>query len=202
MLSSTFSHPFDLQLFLSTFGLIFVAEFPDKTAFAIMIMATRSRPLAVFTGVAAAFLIQSLIAVCFGSLFALLPPYVVKISAALMFFVFAAAMWFKKEEENEEVATKLSAGFWPTTLSCFLVIFLAEWGDLTQLATATLQAKYNNPVTIFTSATLALWSATAVTIFIGHRLKTLINPHLLQKIAAVAFALVGVLLLIGLKSGH
>ena len=78
-----------------------------------------------------------------------------------------------------------------------MVIFIAEWGDLTQLASATLVAKTHQPLTIFLSATLALWSTSAVAIAIGHHAKKFIQPRLLQNIAAMAFAIVGILLLTG-----
>jgi Ca2+/H+ antiporter, TMEM165/GDT1 family len=79
------------------------------------------------------------------------------------------------------------------------VIFLAEWGDFTQLATAALEAKYRSPLTILLAAVLALWCVTALAIMLGHRLKQLIRPALLQKIAALAFALVGIVLVLGLR---
>lgn len=193
---------FDFQLFVSTFGLIFVAELPDKTAFATLLLATRKHPFAVFIGVAAAFLVQSLVAVTFGSVLGLLPEAWVKIAAAILFFVFAVSMWFRKETEEGEaaIAEKRGESFAKTVATSFMVIFIAEWGDLTQLATVALEAKYKNPVTIFTAATLSLWSVTAIAILIGHRLKKMIQPILLQKVAAVAFAIVGLILLGGIFS--
>jgi putative Ca2+/H+ antiporter (TMEM165/GDT1 family) len=77
------------------------------------------------------------------------------------------------------------------------VVFLAEWGDLTQLATAALAARYRAPVTVFAGATCALWAVTAIAVFVGHRAGKLLDPDLIQKIAAVIFAGLGVCLLIG-----
>ena len=77
-----------------------------------------------------------------------------------------------------------------------MVIFIAEWGDLTQLATATLQAKHRDPLTIFLSATLALWAVTVLAILAGHHAKKLVKPALLNRIAALAFAGVGIVLLV------
>ena len=93
----------DPKLFLSAFGLIFVAELPDKTAFAALLLATRKHPLAIFIGGAAAFLIQSAIAVAFGSVFGLLPAQAVKIAAGLLFLVLAAVMWLRQEPEEKEM---------------------------------------------------------------------------------------------------
>lgn len=188
----------DWGLFLSTFVLIAVAELPDKTAFATLLLATRKNPYALFIGVALAFVVQSIIAVCFGSLLALLPESAVRIGAGGVFFLFAISMWLRKqaEEEEEKALRSDSVEFWKTVGSSFVVIFLAEWGDLTQLATAALEAKYRSPVTIFISAILALWLVTAVAIAFGYHAKKMIDPDKLQKVAAVAFAVVGMVFLV------
>ena len=192
-----FQQGFDWALFFSTFTLIFLAELPDKTAVAIVILASRHHPFAVFIGVALAFVIQNLVAVLFGSLFSFLPPHLVHMGSGALFLVFAFLMWFKrgKEEESSDLQTK--GNFWKIGWTSFVVIFIAEWGDLTQLASATLVAKTHNPLTIFIAATLALWSTTALGVWIGHHAKKAISPPLLQKIAAVAFGIVGILLLSG-----
>ncbi len=196
----------DLKLFLSTFVLIFLAELPDKTAVATLIMATGDHPIAVFGGVAGAFLIQSLVAVCFGSAFALLPSEVVKVGAGILFLVFSVVMWRKAradsqhENDSEGPNTPVKASiktFGKTLWASFMVIFVSEWGDLTQLATAALQAKHQAPFTIFISATLALWSVTALAVFIGNRMKEFINPFLIQRIAAVVFFVFGTVILVG-----
>jgi putative Ca2+/H+ antiporter (TMEM165/GDT1 family) len=191
-----FDFAFDLTLFLSTFGLIFLAELPDKTAIATLILATRNNPWAVFIGVALAFVVQNMVAVLFGSLFGLLPPHIIHIASGLLFLVFAVMMWTRHQEEKSET-TKKSLSFSRVIWTSFTVIFIAEWGDLTQLASATLVAKTHLALTIFLASTAALWSTTAIAILIGHHAKKLIDPVLLQKIAAAAFALVGILLLTG-----
>jgi putative Ca2+/H+ antiporter (TMEM165/GDT1 family) len=186
----------DWHLFVSTFALIFISELPDKTAFASVLMATRNRPFPVFCGAAAAFVVQSLVAVAFGSLFTLLPAKIVHIGAALLFFILAVSMWRRgvPEEPSQEEGGG-SRQFLKVAASAFMVIFIAEWGDLTQLATAALAAKYAAPFTIFVSATLALWAVTGLGVFVGHTARRAVQPHFLQKAAAVTFALVGVLLL-------
>jgi Ca2+/H+ antiporter, TMEM165/GDT1 family len=193
--------PWDPKLFASTFALIFVAELPDKTAFATLLLATRKNPYAIFIGVAAAFVIQSFVAVAFGSVLGLLPAWIVRIGAALLFFVFAWLMLRREQEEEDEELGEGATDFLKTIWTSFVVIFLAEWGDLTQLATATLSAQYKNPITIFTSATLALWAVTAIAITIGNRAKHLIRPKTLSRVAAVAFALVGVWMLVKALQG-
>ena len=192
------------QLFVSTFALIFVAELPDKTAFATLILATKNNPWAIFLGACGAFVVQSLVAVLFGQFISLLPHSITQIGAGILFLIFAFLMWRKKEEgEDPDLSKKSSSsrtGFWKPAAHSFMVIFIAEWGDLTQLATATLVANNKQPLTIFLSATLALWTVSGLAVFIGHKMKSKINPQWIQKIAAIAFFGVGIYMLIGART--
>jgi putative Ca2+/H+ antiporter (TMEM165/GDT1 family) len=191
------THPtLNLPLFGSTFLLIFLAELPDKTALATILMASRYKPLGVFAGVAAAYVIQNLVAVFFGGLIALLPPSFVHASAGVLFLIFAFLIWRHREELNEKFTPKQT--FLKTAVSSFTVIFIAEWGDLTQLAAVTLIARWpKDSWTIFLASTLALWICSGLMIWIGRKARKLFNPVPLQKFAALVFMSVGFLLLAG-----
>lgn len=194
------------SLFLSTFVLIFIAELPDKTAFATLILATRGNPRAIFLGVCGAFLVQCAVAVLFGTFLgsvasAWMTEDVKKwthIGAGLLFIVFAILAWVRRDEEGEieeeSVTTKASGTFWKSVSHSFIVIFIAEWGDLTQLATASLAARYHAPWTIFSASVLALWTVTGIAVVAGSRMSKLVHPKILNRIAAAAFAAVGVFL--------
>lgn len=188
----------DYRLFATTFGLIFIAELPDKTAFATLLLAARNNPVAVFVGVAFAFVIQTIFAIAFGSLLTALPARWTHLGAGLLFLLFAYLMWRERgEPAGEEIAKGIvPLSFGRTVLSSFLVIFVAEWGDLTQLATAALQAKYNAAWTIFTASVLALWSVTLISVSIGHYLRHVLRPRLLQTVGAIVFAAAGVFFLV------
>jgi len=187
---------FDLSLFLSTFAVVFVAELPDKTALAALIMATRSRPLGIFLGAAAAFVIQTAVAVVFGSVLNLLPRQAVGIGAGVLFILLAAWMWMRRGGADADRAVRDGGGsLLRTAWMSFGVIFVAEWGDLTQLATAALCAKYGNPVTIAIAAILALWAVTGLAVVLGSQLKALVRLELLNATAAVVLAVVGILLI-------
>ena len=124
--------------------------------------------------------------------------------AGILFLVFAGAMWIKKEEWEEETeadSRTVGKGFAQTAGAAFLMIFVAEWGDLTQLATAALVAQSRAPFTIFVSATLALWVVTGLAVTLGHHAKKVIQPYALQKLAAAAFAVVGIVFLVRAFSG-
>jgi putative Ca2+/H+ antiporter (TMEM165/GDT1 family) len=186
-------------LFFSVFGVVFVAELPDKTALAALVLATRHRPLPVLVGAGAALTIQSVVAVAAGHLLSLLPARPVHIFAGALFIVSAVIMWRRKEESEEDVKDRGEGrGFLRTAWPVFVVVFIAEWGDLTQLATAALAARYHAPFVVFGGATLALWAVAAVAVFVGHRAGKLLDPHWTKRIAALLFALVGAALLAGL----
>lgn len=183
-------------LFGSTFAVTFLAELPDKTAFASILMATRRRPSAVFCGAAAAFLVQTVVAVTCGRLLNLLPGRWVHAGAGILFLILAVSMWRRRDEDDDAANEgKAAAGFWQDAVAAFVVIFAAEWGDLTQFSTAALVAKFGAPGTIFCSAVLALWAATGLAVILGAKMKDWLKPAALKKAAAICFALVGLVLL-------
>jgi putative Ca2+/H+ antiporter (TMEM165/GDT1 family) len=191
----------DLNLFGTVFVVIFVAELPDKTALASLVLATRYRPMPVFLGAALALTIQSVVAIAAGGLLSLLPARPVHVGAGLLFLVSALFMWRRKTEEGADAPEAGQARPAPTFLrafaATFAVIFAAEWGDLTQLATAALAARYGRPVTVFSAATLALWAVTGLAVLVGNRAGALMKPDITKKVAAGIFAVVGVALVAG-----
>jgi len=188
----------DVRIFATVFGVIFVAELPDKTAVAALVLATRHRPLPVFTGTALALVVQSLVAVAAGGLLSLLPERPVHIGAGLLFLVSAMFMWRREAEEEDDAPHSPPPGRFKTAfLKSFLVVFIAEWGDLTQLGTAALAARYRAPVTVFLAASAALCAVAALAVFLGNRLSAWIHPRHTQRVAAVAFIILGLALVTG-----
>jgi putative Ca2+/H+ antiporter (TMEM165/GDT1 family) len=190
----------NLQLFATVFGVIFLAELPDKTALAALVLASRHRALPVFLGTAVALAVQSGLAVFAGSLLSRLPERAVHIGAGVLFAACALLMWLRKPEADADDVRKEAekAGFWRALWTVFVVVFLAEWGDLTQIGTAGFEAKYHAGLTIFAASTLALWSVAAIAVLVGNRAGRLLDPRLTQKLAAVAFGAIGVLLITGI----
>jgi len=187
------------SLFATTYILIFLMELPDKTALSILLLSTKHRGVAVFFGAAAAFVIQSIVAVSFGSVLGLLPERRTHIAAGLLFLFFSFRLWQEsrdKQSKEDMDSVDSFTDFRKALFSSFLIIFIAEWGDLTQLATATLQVKYRDPWTILISSILALWSVTVLSIVAGKSLKKWADPQKLQRIGAAVFALVGIYFLI------
>ncbi|HEY7954343.1 MAG TPA: TMEM165/GDT1 family protein [Polyangia bacterium] len=188
-----------LPLFATVFGVIFVAELPDKTALAALVLATRHRPLPVFLGAALALTVQSAIAVAAGSLLSKLPERAVHLGAGLLFLGCAVIMWLRKPEspDPESARAEAKAGSFGALWTVFLVVFVAEWGDLTQIATAGFQAKYHAWLTILVASSLALWMVAGLAVLVGNRAGKLLEPRVTQRVAAVVFAVIGVLLAFG-----
>ncbi len=191
-----------LGLGFTVFAVIFLLELPDKTALAALLLATRHRPLPVFLGAAAAFVIQSAVAVLAGSLLSLLPREPIRIGAGLLFILMAALLVrrnLRKEEAEEKRAVEQEERrHHRPFVTAFSVVFIAEWGDLTQLATAALQARYQQPVVVFTAATLALWTVSAIAVMLGNRLGAWIPERPLQLAAAGVMVVVAIALVTGL----
>ena len=135
---------------LTTFGVVFLAELPDKTAIASLILGTKYRPSWVFTGVAIAFLLHVALAVAAGSLLSLIPHRPLQAIVAVLFLAGAFLMLRSHgREEGEEEAEEApdlgeNAGFAKVAWVSFGVIMVAEFGDLTQIVTANLAAKYGD----------------------------------------------------------
>jgi putative Ca2+/H+ antiporter (TMEM165/GDT1 family) len=191
-------------LAVTVFTVIFLLELPDKTALATLVLATRHRPLPVFLGAAAAFVIQSAVAVAAGSLLSLLPHEPIRIGAGLLFLAMAAViigqnLRRKRLDERREVEKEDRRHRRPF-VTAFTVVFIGEWGDLTQLATAALQARYSEPLVVFAAATLALWLVSGIAVTLGNRLGAWVPERPLQLVAAAVMVVVAIALISGVLS--
>jgi Ca2+/H+ antiporter, TMEM165/GDT1 family len=179
------------------FAVTFLAELPDKSMFASLVLATRYRALWVWAGAAAAFAVQMVIAVTAGQLLALLPHRVVNGVAALLFIAGAAYLFvasFRRRQREGADAARQGQGSvspWRVAGMAFGVIFVAEWGDVTQLATANLAARYN-PLLVLTGATLGLWVATALAVVIGAKSLNVIPMSWVSRMAGVILLALGI----------
>lgn len=186
----------DIFVALATFIVIFPAELPDKSMFAAVVMGSRFNPLAVWIGLAAAFLLHVTIAVLAGGLISLLPEKLVIAIVTTFFLAGALYLWFSKEEGQQEegesegsVATK-KLSKWQVVVTAFSVTFVSEWGDLTQIATINLTARYGDPLSVAIGAVTALWLVTGLGVLLGNRLVRVVPMRTVRRIsAAVLLAL-------------
>ncbi|MGB9378079.1 MAG: TMEM165/GDT1 family protein [Mycobacteriales bacterium] len=180
-----------------TFLIIFPVELPDKTVVATLVLAARFRALPVLAGVSAAFFVQCLIAVAAGQLLTLLPKRVVLIVVAGLFATGALILYRESrrhaESGPEEVAARDSVGFLRTAATAFGVLFAAEWGDASQLATVALTARYREPASVFLGAFAALVAVGAIAVVIGRVVLRVVPLVWVERVAAVVFTLLGAL---------
>jgi Ca2+/H+ antiporter, TMEM165/GDT1 family len=174
----------DPYIALICFPVIFIGELPDKTMFASLVMATKGRPRQVWLGAAAAFLVHVVIATTVGvALFAVLPKRVLDGTVSAMFLFGAAYAWREGTKAEEEVAEKEVTNH-GVVLTAFIVIFVAEWGDLTQILTANLAAKYHSPLSVGVGAVLALWAVAGIAVASGQTLLRFVNIATIRKVTA------------------
>jgi putative Ca2+/H+ antiporter (TMEM165/GDT1 family) len=192
----------DLGTLATAFALIFPVELPDKTFVATLVLATRYRPLLVWIGVSAAFVVQCLVAVIAGGLLSLLPSALVGAVAGALFLIGAVVLWrgaasagAAEVAEERELAAETTAelhGF-KVVATSFGVLFLAEWGDLSQLLTAGLAARYHDPVSVFVGSWLALVTVAGLAVILGRTLLRFVRLSTISRIGAVVCLLLACL---------
>jgi putative Ca2+/H+ antiporter (TMEM165/GDT1 family) len=181
---------------LQAFATVFPAELPDKTMVATIVLVTRyRRPGWVWVGAVVAFTVHVVVAVTAGSLIALLPDTIVKIVVATLFAVGAVLLFRearKGDDETIDAEAEVGATVRATVVGSFGLIVLAEWGDLTQLATASLAAKSGSPVGTGIGALLALAAVAGIAATFGRQLVARVPLHRINYIGAAVFAALAV----------
>ena len=183
----------DLAIIAITFGSIFIVELPDKTFIAALVLSTRYKPLAVWIGVGLAFGVQTLVAVTAGALATLLPDELIK-SVAILIFLLGAFLLVRtapgadaeEKAQEEEYAAKSAEpkSFVGAAVASFLVLFAAEWGDLSQLLTISFVTKYHDHVNVFIGAWSALLVVSGLAVLAGRVLLRYMKLSLLHYIGA------------------
>jgi putative Ca2+/H+ antiporter (TMEM165/GDT1 family) len=192
----------DLAVIAIAFGAIFLVELPDKTFIAALVLSTRYRPWAVWVGVGLAFFVQTLIACTVGGLVTLLPHRLVEIVAGLIFLVGAVLLLREAPKSDageaateEEYAAKASspkAGLAAVGAS-FVVLFAAEWGDLSQLLTISLVGRYHHAASVFIGAWGALLVVSGLAVVSGRFLLRYLRLSTIHYVGAgVCLLLAGV----------
>jgi putative Ca2+/H+ antiporter (TMEM165/GDT1 family) len=197
----------DPAIIAITFGAIFIVELPDKTFIAALVLATRYKPLAVWIGVGLAFGVQTLVAVTAGTLATLLPDTLIK-SIAILIFLIGAVVLFrtapgadaeeKAQEEEYEAKSTEPKSFFGAAVASFLVLFAAEWGDLSQLLTISFVTKYHDHVSVFIGAWSALLVVSGLAVIAGRVLLRYMKLSVLHYIGAAVCLLLAVVTVVEL----
>jgi putative Ca2+/H+ antiporter (TMEM165/GDT1 family) len=197
----------ELAVVALTFAAIFVVELPDKTFIATLVLSTRYRGVFVWTGVGLAFLVQTLIAVTVGKAVTFLPTDLVHGVAGVIFLVGAVLLAREapradaEEAETEEAFLEKTSAAKGTTdkrgraavLASFLVLFAAEWGDLSQLLTISLVGKYDEPASVFLGAWGALLAVSGLAVVAGRYLLRHVRLSVIHYVGAgVCLMLAGI----------
>jgi putative Ca2+/H+ antiporter (TMEM165/GDT1 family) len=176
-----------LAVLLGVFPLIFVAELPDKTMFASLTLGARGRPLAVWVGAAGAFAVHVAIAVSIGQAVVGWVPRRLLDGLVAAGFLLGAVLALRgaRDPEEDQVAEARERRAHRVALTAFAVVFVAEWGDLTQILTANLAAHYHSPFSVGVGALLALWAVAGLAVVGGQSLLRIINIKTVRLVTAV-----------------
>jgi Ca2+/H+ antiporter, TMEM165/GDT1 family len=190
---------------LAAFVLIVPVELPDKTFVATLVLATRYRPLPVWVGVTAAFGVQCVVAVTAGRLVTLLPATPVQLAAAAFFAVGAIllargagradAEEVQAEQEYQQKIRDAKSG-WRVVATSFLVLFAAEWGDLTQLLTVSLVASGRPAIPVLVGSWAALAVVAAAGVALGRVLLRHVRLSVVRYVGAAVCAVLAVITVI------
>ncbi len=196
----------DLVALATAFGTIFVVELPDKTFIATLVLSTRYRPLAVWLGVGLAFGVQTAIAVAAGSVASLLPDTLVGGLTAAIFLLGAvvliktapAAEVGEQEQEEKFASRAVQTGprsGWRAVATSFVILFAAEWGDLSQLLTISMVTRFDATFSVFFGAWTALLVVSGLAVLVGRTLLRHLRLALLHYLgASVCLLLAGLTL--------
>jgi putative Ca2+/H+ antiporter (TMEM165/GDT1 family) len=171
----------------AAFLIILPSELPDKTVFACLVMGSRYRPAFVFAGAVGAFAVHVAVAVTAGGLLSLLPHRPVEVIAGILFLAGAVLLWRQQSEAGDEAVEDHGRGqrFLPVAGMAFAVVFAAGFGDLTQILTVSLAARYDDPLAVGIGSVLALWVAAGGAIVGGRSLLKVIPMAWLTRGAAL-----------------
>jgi putative Ca2+/H+ antiporter (TMEM165/GDT1 family) len=181
----------NLAVAAAVFPVIFLGELPDKTMFASLVLATKGRPRAVWLGSTGAFAVHVIIATTIGvMLFRVLPHRAVETVVALTFLAGAV---FAIREAARGAGTRTGQGTASgpigrrrrTIATAFLVIFVAEWGDLTQILTVNLAARYHSPLSVGIGALVALAAVAGIAVLSGQGMLRFVNITAVRVITAI-----------------
>jgi putative Ca2+/H+ antiporter (TMEM165/GDT1 family) len=193
----------NLGTFVGIIALMFVLELPDKTFLATVIMATRARPLMVVIGGSLALVIQMGIAVGAGTLLTFFPTHWKDLIVGALFLAGAAYLLFVTESEEEEKGRReaeieKAATRWKEITTAFVVLFIGEFGDLTQIQAANFQAKLHQPLEVFLASSLALVAVTFIGAYSGRALQRRVPLQRVRLGGGLIFAGLGLWTLISL----
>jgi putative Ca2+/H+ antiporter (TMEM165/GDT1 family) len=182
-----------ISILIATYAIVFGAEVVgDKTIYTLGSLAARYRAFPIFCGSSVAFALKMLAAVLLGKAIAEMPAALVATVSAVTFFSMALVIWFKKPEEEQRVSTD-SLSWLGIALASFASIFLSEWGDVGQIAAATLAARYRLLAVVWLGAVLAMMTKGILAMTLGVSLRNYVPQRILRYATSGICATMGIL---------
>ena len=188
-----------LQHFAVTFSAIFLAELPDKTMIATLLLSTHfHRRLPVWAGVTLGYAVHVLLAVIFGTALSQLPKTPIHVLVGLLFLTGGVMTWRAGSSADHDETAQWSASMSNARVvwTAASVILVAEFGDLTQLATAGFAARFDDPIAVGFGSIAALSSVSGLAVLAGGWLQKKVPLNKIQRAAAVLFASIGIVTLV------
>lgn len=184
-----------LASFILMFVSLYLAQMGDKTQLLTLYLATKVRKqhFILFLAIMTAYLISEAVVVVFGaSLNLIIPHNILHIVSGIIFLILAV---FLIRDGRQKKKKYKNLRFHHLFLTTMFLIFLADFGDKTQIA-ITLYAAANNPFLVYLAAILALGLDTVIVITFSKVIAKKINESLVERLSGVVFAIVGILLII------
>ncbi len=188
-----------VSLFFTVFFLILLAELADKTQIVTFaLVAETGKPAQVYLGVLGGLFTVTVIGVLVGSLIAFfIPLSLIQIIAGIVFIILGLYTIYRARRAQEDEASTTTQGkrVW---VRAFILLFLAELGDKTQLVVILIAAATGQLLLVFIAAFLALAFVNGLGVIIGDRARKYLGTTAIAYVAAVAFIIAGALVLIGM----
>lgn len=179
-----------MREFWLSFIFIFLAAVPGRTTFVLIILSASVDAWRIMIGATSAFIAQCAFAVLVGQALKLVPPAYVHLAAGLLFLYFARKFWLESRQPEATTAGARSIA------SIFTLFFLAELGDVSQLAIASRAAAVGAPLIVLAAAVCAMTTITLGAVSVGRFFGKFIDNSLIQKIASGVFLAVGAYLIV------
>jgi Ca2+/H+ antiporter, TMEM165/GDT1 family len=183
-----------LSLLVTLYLAVLLAELlGDKTLYTVGTLATEYPLASVLGGAGVAVAAKMAVAVLLGNVVACLPALVVSIVSAASFLVMAVTLWRAKPESKGAESSPKSGSWARGTSAAFLAIFLTEWADFGQIATAALVAEYGHPLLVWVAASLAMLTKVVVAAVFGMGFRRWVPRCVLRPVTTAVCVLMAVL---------
>jgi putative Ca2+/H+ antiporter (TMEM165/GDT1 family) len=188
-----------MEALLVSTGVVALGEMGDKTQLLAILLAARYRkPVPIILGILVATLANHALAGALGELVAkAMGPDVLRWVIGLSFLAMAGWMLVPDKIDDAQAGHHQRLGVFGTTVVAF---FLAEMGDKTQIATVALAARFNDLLAVVAGTTLGMMLANVPAVFLGERIARGVSMTLVHAIAALIFAILGLLTLFNVGS--